>query len=322
MGTNDTSATQLRALDEWVSSDLPAGAVARRYGRTSHWLMWAAMKYGVRKGHTRTRMPDAMRPSEVDQAVKLYRDGRTVKEVATVLGRTEATVSKHLRLAGIHIAQRYERLRGTGRGRVATRKACRLKYRKERAKKEGRQYIPQIERVRIAAEKRAAPRKPRPEGKDAAMMRRYLADHPEVDRALLSDKALRYRARYAYDDTFRAKELERLHRKKTRSMRSDGTLDSAAVGRLFGEARSCLYCGARMRSADKTLDHIEPRSRGGWHSVRNVVVCCKKCNAAKQARSPIQWLRRVPPERRDLVKTRLERVLGYPLEQPPLGVAA
>jgi 5-methylcytosine-specific restriction endonuclease McrA len=47
---------------------------------------------------------------------------------------------------------------------------------------------------------------------------------------------------------------------------------------------SCQYCG--VRGNDLTLDHVLPRSRGGKTSWRNVVACCRQCNAKKRDRTP------------------------------------
>ena len=46
----------------------------------------------------------------------------------------------------------------------------------------------------------------------------------------------------------------------------------------------CQYCG--RRSSDLTLDHVQPRSRGGPTSWENVVACCRSCNARKRDRTP------------------------------------
>lgn len=44
----------------------------------------------------------------------------------------------------------------------------------------------------------------------------------------------------------------------------------------------CYYCGARLDSETSyTIDHIVPQSRGGLHSLENVVPACKSCNSAK-----------------------------------------
>ncbi|GAB3135965.1 HNH endonuclease [Tsukamurella serpentis] len=49
----------------------------------------------------------------------------------------------------------------------------------------------------------------------------------------------------------------------------------------------CGYCGAK---AD-TIDHVQPRSRGGAHGWENCVACCASCNHRKADRllSELGW---------------------------------
>ena len=43
----------------------------------------------------------------------------------------------------------------------------------------------------------------------------------------------------------------------------------------------CVYCGEQFPAADLTLDHVEPRVRGGDRSEGNLVTACKACNTLK-----------------------------------------
>jgi 5-methylcytosine-specific restriction endonuclease McrA len=52
------------------------------------------------------------------------------------------------------------------------------------------------------------------------------------------------------------------------------------AGILRRDRKSCAYCGSR---AD-TIDHVQPRSRGGAHSWENCVACCGRCNTRKADR--------------------------------------
>lgn len=50
---------------------------------------------------------------------------------------------------------------------------------------------------------------------------------------------------------------------------------------------SCCYaCGTRERIQ---IDHIIPLSRGGRHSIGNLMPLCHSCNASKNARLLIEW---------------------------------
>lgn len=46
---------------------------------------------------------------------------------------------------------------------------------------------------------------------------------------------------------------------------------------------ACQYCGSHD---DLTLDHVQPRSRGGKHGWDNVVTACRACNQRKGNRTP------------------------------------
>ena len=52
----------------------------------------------------------------------------------------------------------------------------------------------------------------------------------------------------------------------------------------------CHYCQAVFDGIlIKTIDHVLPISRGGDHSMANLVVACKPCNSQKQASTPEEW---------------------------------
>jgi hypothetical protein len=49
----------------------------------------------------------------------------------------------------------------------------------------------------------------------------------------------------------------------------------------------CLYCQAPDRL---TMDHLVPISRGGDHSIENVVPACRSCNSRKHDRNMNVWV--------------------------------
>lgn len=53
----------------------------------------------------------------------------------------------------------------------------------------------------------------------------------------------------------------------------------------------CVYCGAPLIRGNgtsqpnaATLDHIKPRSKGGWDNLENLATACRKCNSRKGVR--------------------------------------
>jgi 5-methylcytosine-specific restriction endonuclease McrA len=64
-------------------------------------------------------------------------------------------------------------------------------------------------------------------------------------------------------------------------------------GVLRRDAHRCGYCGKTAT----TIDHVQPRSRGGADSWENLVACCLRCNNVKGDRTPgeMGWSLRLTP---------------------------
>ena len=43
----------------------------------------------------------------------------------------------------------------------------------------------------------------------------------------------------------------------------------------------CVYCGEQFAQDQLTVDHVQPRVRGGDHSEGNLVTACMGCNTLK-----------------------------------------
>lgn len=59
----------------------------------------------------------------------------------------------------------------------------------------------------------------------------------------------------------------------------------------------CVYCGERFPAEELTLDHVQPRVRGGDRSDGNLVTACGGCNTLKGHRRLVHFLRDVPEAR-------------------------
>ena len=58
---------------------------------------------------------------------------------------------------------------------------------------------------------------------------------------------------------------------------------------IYGRDQNrCQYCGKKFSTAELSLDHIVPRSRGGPTTWENIVCACLKCNVRKGGRTPNQ----------------------------------
>ncbi|MGQ0814439.1 MAG: HNH endonuclease [Gemmatimonadota bacterium] len=52
----------------------------------------------------------------------------------------------------------------------------------------------------------------------------------------------------------------------------------------------CVYCSSVFPDQELTLDHVEPRVKGGDHSDGNLVTCCKACNELKAGNAAWHFL--------------------------------
>ena len=52
------------------------------------------------------------------------------------------------------------------------------------------------------------------------------------------------------------------------------------------DGHKCVYCGSNQRL---TVDHIQPLSKGGSHSLVNLATACRSCNSSKSAKTPEEW---------------------------------
>jgi hypothetical protein len=52
----------------------------------------------------------------------------------------------------------------------------------------------------------------------------------------------------------------------------------------------CVYCGTVAPTERLSVDHVQPRVKGGDSSGGNVVTACIPCNTAKGSRSLVQFL--------------------------------
>lgn len=86
------------------------------------------------------------------------------------------------------------------------------------------------------------------------------------------------------------------------------------IERLWNrQNRQCAYCPTPITLLTAQQDHVIPVSRGGVHSIGNIVLACGPCNGSKSDKLPIRWYRerrywsglveraRRAPERGDMV---------------------
>jgi hypothetical protein len=71
------------------------------------------------------------------------------------------------------------------------------------------------------------------------------------------------------------------------------------------DAYRCVYCGEVFAVEELTLDHVQPRVKGGDHSEGNLVTCCTVCNEAKAGEAAWSFLARHPDVRANFLANAL-----------------
>jgi 5-methylcytosine-specific restriction endonuclease McrA len=64
----------------------------------------------------------------------------------------------------------------------------------------------------------------------------------------------------------------------------------------------CVYCSETYPADQLTLDHVEPRVKGGDASEGNLVTCCEACNRAKAGEAAWSYLARHPEKRANFLE--------------------
>ena len=70
------------------------------------------------------------------------------------------------------------------------------------------------------------------------------------------------------------------HRRKIRSS------NTPRVHIFRRDMYCCQYCGKDLLPDEATVDHVNPKSRGGKNDFPNLVTCCFSCNSYKADRTP------------------------------------
>lgn len=83
--------------------------------------------------------------------------------------------------------------------------------------------------------------------------------------------------------------LDQSHRRRARKLGSSSLIvasqDLTRLKRRFGGR--CAYCG---NGGKMTIDHVVPLSRGGSHSIGNLLPACQPCNFSKHSKFLYEWI--------------------------------
>ncbi|WP_310582091.1 HNH endonuclease [Deinococcus sp.] len=113
------------------------------------------------------------------------------------------------------------------------------------------------------------------------------------------EKMIAKQKKYAQTAGARLKKsiIDKIYRNKRRAAKYATPITTKITSvawkqKLTQFAGRCHWCGMPMGSI-VTMDHVIPLSRGGAHSLENVVAACSSCNSSKNDKLPHEWTGRL-----------------------------
>lgn len=77
-----------------------------------------------------------------------------------------------------------------------------------------------------------------------------------------------------------------MQRRRARLEGVENTLTKEQIKELFDQQKFCSWC---YSEENLSLDHIQPISKGGAHSVNNIMILCRNCNSSKGDKTLLEW---------------------------------
>lgn len=84
---------------------------------------------------------------------------------------------------------------------------------------------------------------------------------------------------------------------------SGGAGEGPLRERIFArDGFRCVYCARVLPGEQLTLDHVQPRMRGGDNTPGNLVTACAACNTRKGSAPAWAFLAELPEERANFLR--------------------
>lgn len=100
------------------------------------------------------------------------------------------------------------------------------------------------------------------------------------------EKSKAYHRRYR--NTPKGKAIQRNAQSIRRIRRIEGDVTTEQMIELQ-KTKFCYWCNEKIKKNDLNVDHYIPISKGGKHTISNLVASCSKCNLQKRAKDPQEY---------------------------------
>ena len=117
-----------------------------------------------------------------------------------------------------------------------------------------------------------------------------ISNHAKEYQSLNKGKITNYAKEYRKTDKGRASSTNSNHKRRTLLKKGDVTTNEIIELR---KSKKCYWCNRSLNKAKVHVDHYIPLSKGGEHTLDNLVVSCSKCNLVKNAKDPLEFANEV-----------------------------
>lgn len=93
--------------------------------------------------------------------------------------------------------------------------------------------------------------------------------------------------RKAYNKTENGRLIKLKNDGKRRAKLKNGDVTVQQLKELERNVKVCYWCNEPLKNKEVHIDHYIPLSKGGEHTISNLVIACSKCNHTKSAKDPL-----------------------------------
>lgn len=153
-------------------------------------------------------------------------------------------------------------------------KLCNAKYRQENKDKRT-QYL-QDNKEKLSKQNKEYIEK------NLERRKEYKKEYREINKKEIS----KYNSEYAKSE--KGKLHNRQNVRRHRTLQKDGDITSKQLVELVLTQSKCYWCGVEHNGIYH-LDHYYPLSKGGKHTISNIVISCPSCNIGKRDTDPHKY---------------------------------
>lgn len=93
--------------------------------------------------------------------------------------------------------------------------------------------------------------------------------------------------KYRQTENGKLSQLNKYH--KRRAIIKSGNVTTKQLKELYSTVKNCYWCNTKLNKKNTHLDHFMPLSKGGLHTIDNLVLSCSCCNLQKHAKDPYKF---------------------------------